>query len=133
MTQGKSLWGNLDSLDPVRTPAVVLNEQARFLSEETNFALLGEVLRMDSPSGGFLLSLRVVVPNLNRYTFEIMKVQYSELVYPVTVFADGQEFLANTMDEFLVLLEETLKSERVTRALATLKSESGGIGPTARI
>jgi len=120
----KNLWGDLSSLETVRTPKTILEEQANLLTDATGGVLVGEVTG-ESQFGGFCYNLDVLVPALNRYSYTILTVKYSVDAYPVTLTASRPlvyEQCGNE-EELMAAIEKILSSRDVRSALSTLKSQ----------
>lgn len=124
----KSLWGGLEDIDTVRTPSMILQEQAGLLGELTNEVLEGQVGRDNiQDDNRIAVSLYVVAPAIQRYRVQILSLNYSyATVYPVGVSDSIQGRLrqARTEDELLSILKEILSSSYVKNVIATLISES---------
>lgn len=124
----QNLWGDLGGLDNIRSPAVILQEQAALLGKLTNELLEGKVRRHSNPDDNrFEILLYVAAPALGPYRIQILELSYSlEKTYPV-MFRDSLDAKFLRVDDEVKLLEkleELLSSERVRRVLATLISES---------
>ena len=120
----KNLWGDLSSLEKVRTPKTILEEQASLLTDATGGMLVGEV-KDESLFGGFKYSLEVIVPALNRYSYTILTVDYPVDVYPVTLKASRPVVWdqCGNEEELVTGIEKILSSREIRSALATLKSQ----------
>ena len=124
----QNLWGSLDELDNIRSPAVILQEQAALLGKLTNELLEGVVKRQSEPRHNrFEALLYVVAPALGPYRIQILEISYSlEKTYPV-MFRETLDGRISRVDNEAILLkklEQFLSSERVRKVLATLISES---------
>ncbi len=85
----KNLWGDLPVDTDIRTPYIVLKEQASLLSEATNGLLVGSVNRTSLDKSIYLYkeydcecNLEIKVPSLNNYSISIVKVSYPINIYP---------------------------------------------------
>ena len=125
----ESLWGNLEGIDPARTPAMILQEQAGLLGKLTNEILEGIVGRdLIGDSNKMIVSLYVVAPALQRYRVKILGLDYSyATVYPVfvsnSIEGDGRQ-VARTESDLVSILKDILSSQRVQNVIATLIAES---------
>ena len=78
----KNLWGELPKTLRVRLPITVLKEQAAALTELTDGILTGSVLT--SRKGGRIsLTLRIVAPALDGYTYDVAYANHDIEGYPL--------------------------------------------------
>jgi hypothetical protein len=120
----KNLWGDLSSLAVVRTPKTMLEEQASLLTKATEGLLVGAV-QDEGRSGIFHYSLNVIVPALNNYTYEILRVNYPLEMYPLQLFCERPPISGTFGSEeaFEGAIEDILSSDEVRRVLSYLKSQ----------
>ena len=123
MQSEKNLWGNLPSLTNLHTPFTTLKQQAMMLGKMTNGLLVGEVLR-DQRSQDFIARLRINVPALNGYTYNVLEVNYPAELYPLKITdltGDlGKAIPCASEEEFEQVLGNILASEPVRRVVTTL-------------
>jgi hypothetical protein len=110
MTSNKNLWGDLPSIETIRTPYTLLKEQASILTEITKGLLIGEVIH-NQKDKLFVLILRIKAPSLNNYSYSVLEVQYPINLYPVFVknfasvnFNSVEKNLMNTANNPLMSL-----------------------------
>lgn len=124
----KSLWGGLEDIDTVRTPSMILQEQAGLLGELTNEVLEGQVGRdIVQDDNRIVVSLYIVAPAIQRYRVQILSLNYSyATAYPVRVSDSIRRSFtqAKTEDELLSILKGILSSSHVKNVIVTLISES---------
>ena len=127
----ESLWGSLEGIDTVRTPAMILQEQAGLLRELTKEVLQGKVKRdplVDMrQSGNVKVTLYIVAPALQGYSVKILDLEYSyTAAYPVIVNSsiDGTEWRASQEGSLIGILKRILSSGAITNIIATLIAES---------
>ena len=127
----ESLWGGLEDIDTVRTPSVILQEQAGLLGQLTNEVLQGKVKRdplVDlRESLNVKMTLYIVAPALQSYSVKILDLEYSyTAAYPVSVDSslDGSQWRATHEDGLKDILKRILSSQAVTNVIATLIAES---------
>ena len=123
-----SLWGDLSSLAPERTPSLVLGEQASLLQGATNEILLGRTHRNVLRAGSLVVvALQVIAPALQQYSVEILQLSYkASMPYPVSVrdvFSDS-DGTAESEHELRDMLRQILTSDEVRTILASLIAES---------
>ena len=124
----QNLWGNLEGLDTVRTPAIVLQEQAGLLGQLTNEVLEARVTReIIDTSSRINVSLYIIAPALQRYRVKILDVNYGfASVYPAIV-SDSLTLKRRTAESEPALdkiLGEILSSEGVRIIISSLIAES---------
>ena len=145
MANKQDLWGDFSGLETIRTPYIILKEQADILTKKTNGLLMGEVnfsqvkqiesLGLNFGEPGqlnknqlFVAFLRIKAPSLNNYTYSVVKVQYpiTEQGYPVLVNSlvdeNWQRHCASE-EEFQNALREILSSEQVKKVISALLSQ----------
>lgn len=124
-----NLWGELPLAEIFRTPIVILREQAAQLTELTNGLLVGQVDSFTSkarPKTPFASRLSIVVPALESYQFQIIRIYHNIMLYPLHVFDVVNEIEYDCDDEqqFLEVVGRTLSSKAVHKAIAALLSQS---------
>ncbi|MDE0140816.1 MAG: hypothetical protein OXI80_01865 [Caldilineaceae bacterium] len=127
----ENLWGGLEGIDSVRTPSMILQEQAGLLGKLTNEVLQGKVkrdplseLREDS---NVKMTLYIVAPALQGYSVKILDLDYSyTTAYPVKVTnsLEGSLWRASSESDLTGILKDILSSQRVTNIVAALIAES---------
>ena len=122
----KNLWGDLPIEDNVRTPYIILKEQASILTEATNGLLIGEVTKRRVNVNKTECDLIIKVPSINNYTISIVDIIYPATIYPLKVKGDFTKNTAvecNTEEELENILHEILSSKEVRRIISGLLSE----------
>lgn len=137
MDTTKSLWGELPLAEAIRTPLIILREQATLLTQITNALLEGvvtnqrvkpssEIFDPFGPNKSFLATLSIEAPALDGYVFQVLQVAYELALYPVEV----QDLVNNTSHtcaeekSFEDALKATLSSDAVRRAVGMLLAQS---------
>ncbi|MGB3298040.1 MAG: hypothetical protein WBA76_07205, partial [Phormidesmis sp.] len=130
-------------------PIQILKDQGAILTEATNGILIGEtksvVVAVDAETGdwfertvksthrefcvdsqSFGSSLRIRVPSLNSYIFDVLSISYPINLYPVIVrdFVNGTTTDCQTVAEYEQELKRTLSSEKVRLVISTLLSQA---------
>lgn len=126
MTKIKNLWGNLPLEDNIRTPYVILKEQASLLTESTNGLLVGEVSQEAAPdNSGLISTLEILVPSLNNYSISILSIERPIMLYPAKVIGiikdSSQE--CQTEEELERALAKILSGQPVKRIISGLLAE----------
>ena len=125
----KNLWGDLPELSDVRSPATILREQASLLTQMTKGTLQGEVSLLKRKDK-FDLTLRILAPALDNYSYTVLGVVYPIEMYPADVFdahnlppiprsCTDEESLQST-------LANILSSSRTQKVISHLLAQSKG-------
>lgn len=129
MDTTNNLWGNLPLAEDFRPPISILREQANKLTHLTAGLLEGEVspvkssLYKDKPLS---FRLNIVVPALESYSFAVLRVYHSILLYPVLIKDVVNDIIYECEDEdyFVISIEKILTSASVHRAISALLAQS---------
>jgi hypothetical protein len=78
------LWGDVPAGEKMQTPISILREQAGILSRKTNDELQGEII-VGKNDTEFTAKLRIIVPALNNFTVDILRITYPIGLYPVNI------------------------------------------------
>jgi hypothetical protein len=93
----EDLWGNLPEIKTLRTPLVILKEQAELLQEKTDGLLVGHV-KLSQDGTRFLYIFSIIAPTLNNYTYHLLTVMHDIGFYPLTL-VDNQGMGKEYSDE----------------------------------
>ncbi len=146
MVAAKSLWGDMPKdQDLPDIPSKILKEQGEILTEATSGILIGEikgnVIAIAAADDGiwlqktatdtsgselFVVSLRIKVPALNGYIFEVLSIEHSIELYPVTIrdYLNVTSTTCRNVDEYEQALTKVLSSKKVKSAVATLLAQA---------
>lgn len=144
MDTSKSLWGDLPLAETVRTPLIILREQATILTQMTNGLLTGVVskgrfnlvddpydLPFEDPASPpipmFRATLSIEAPALDGYIFQVLQTDYQlALLYPISVYdvVSKTNHTCADENEFLAVVGVILSSEGVRHAIGMLLSQS---------
>ena len=121
----ENLWGTLPSVDKIKTPLVILQDQAALLGDITNNQLVGYIEYFDYPSKGLSEArLYISVPALQNYKILILSLHFSYLeIYPVRLrntISDNQIIECKNEDEFKTALQNIFTSEHVQKIITAL-------------
>ena len=127
--QTQNLWGEIDTNMKLPDPVRLLQKQAALVEELTGGELVGRVRRRVTYSdvnGMFRITLGVLAPYLENYTFEIVDATYPPTIYPVVLVnaMTMDEFVCETEDEFVEKLGGVLRSEKVQKYISALIAHS---------
>ncbi len=128
----KNLWGDLPVEKNIRTPYIILKEQASILTEATNGILVGNVLKKandDESNPQVTCVLEIKVPSINNYSISIVGLLYPMLtIYPAKIMNIVKDTIVNdncqneeSIHEFL---GKILSSEEVRRIISALLNEA---------
>ena len=141
MNTETGLWGNLPLDEVVRTPLIILREQATILTKATSGLLTGEVSmisvqeydvfnnlveRTASNPPVFRATLSIEAPALDGYVFHVLQAEFSLVAYPVEVqdLLGKSKYECNDEEEFNKTLGAVLSSAGVRRAIGLLLAQS---------
>jgi len=121
----KNLWGDLKSIEDIKTPAAYLVEQANLLSKETENLLVG-VVETQKWGLGFRSDLIVEVPYMNNYRYSLLLVEYPLAMYSLKVYdlINKMNYKCDSQEQFIDSLRQILSSPAVHKVLATLKAQN---------
>jgi hypothetical protein len=118
------LWGELPDVEEIKTPFVILKEQAELLTEKTGGLLVGEASQRLFDEGfqeKFECVLRIVIPTLNNYNYTILSLSYGLGVYPLSLTAASKPPVeCSDEDEFKKELGKILKSKETQDVISKL-------------
>ncbi len=123
-----NMWGGLEDVETVRTPTAILRGQAEMLGKVTNKLLEGEVDVRTTGASLFYVDLNVIVPNLENYSYTVLTVKHSILIYPLEIVktVDGEDYECDNEEEFLRDLGTILSSKEMRGVISALLSQAKG-------
>ena len=104
----------------------ILKEQGSLLTDATDGSLIGEAALSDRHKQHFSAVLRIKVPSLNNYIYNIVKVEYPISIYPVTVIdltGKDQNSVCKSVDELRQKLKQILGSDKVKSVITALLAQ----------
>jgi hypothetical protein len=119
MAASTDLWGEIEATQ-MRTPLVILREQASLLGSKTK-NLVEASVKTHASGDHFHHSFDLVVPALDRYTYSLFKIIHGPSIYPVNVY--GEPTILLTEEQFLNWLGATLSSIETKRIISNLLSQ----------
>jgi hypothetical protein len=131
------LWGELPDVEEIKTPFVLLKEQAELLTEKTDGLLVGEVTqrqvkvrKQGQPTftfavptlQGFQCTFDIVVPTLNNYKYSLLSLVYKMMtLYPLDLSpANEPSVSCSDEEEFKKELGKILKSQKTQDIISKL-------------
>lgn len=127
----KNLWGDLPLAEAEeKSPAQVLDEQAKQLGPLTKNVLSGEVFKRPRNDGLFEATLYIVAEFLDEYRYAVCRIDYSPIsLYPLELYdlvgSQRENVRCKTEEELLDTLSYVLQSEKVRKVISSLIRESG--------
>ena len=119
MAASKDLWGEID-VARVRTPLVIMKEQAALLGTKTKNLVEASV--KTRPDGEqFVHSFNIVVPALGNYTYNLFSAAHGPEMYPVNIYR--QSDLLKNEEAFVQWLASKLSSPETKRIISNLLSQ----------
>lgn len=119
--ENKNLWGNLPEYEDIKTPYVILKEQASLLTKLTNGQLEATVTTT-SGTGASLIELSIEADLLG-YSVVILKVEHRNVIlYPLTVTPTlrRKSITCKNQSDLETALEAVFKSKEVRSIISNL-------------
>lgn len=117
-----NLWGDLPEVKEIRTPKMVLAEQASLLQQNTKGALTCDLVT--HPDGtGIRNTMRIVAPSLGNYSVVLVSVTHQVIAYPCDICSPFLGALIKTCDDetkLLPALQEILQDPKTRTLIANL-------------
>jgi len=114
------LWGELPDVEEIKTPFVILKEQAELLTKKTDGLLVGEVTQ-HQVGQGFQCMLDIVVPTLNNYKYRVLSLVYKMTLYPLNLSpANKPSVSCSDEDEFKKELGNIFKFQETQDVISKL-------------
>jgi hypothetical protein len=124
MTKTQNLWGELPTIEKIRTPLSILREQAAFLGQLTNRLLEGEVVVNSTTIEQIEAHLNIIAPTLDSYSVTILTIRYGFLdMYPVHLqhaLDDSVRISAKDEESLINALQRILTSVSVQKVIKVL-------------
>lgn len=121
---GKSLWGPMPDLSSIRTPHEILTQQGNYLSEMTDGILNIEIERLQK-NALFSYEFSIVVETC-QFRQVLLRLTHDIKLFP-SILRDeqsGEEYMANTQDEFENDLGTILTSETTRTIVRGLMAQA---------
>jgi hypothetical protein len=129
-----NLWGELPDVVPIKTPKMLVAEQAALLQEMTKGSLTADVVSEDDLNrriGGISNSMRLIAPSIGNYSVVLLKVNHDVMVYPCRIsspFLDlawGQcNSEAELEDALKNILQDPKTRNLISNLLAQIRAEN---------
>ena len=121
----RNLWGESFKPEPIRTPSIILREQASLVGKLTEYMLDANVDR-DRTNDYIRLDLSINAPALENYTYNVLSVTYDiHKIYPLTI-RNQQTYKSqecSNEEEFVEALHSILSSDQVKKVIVNLLSQ----------
>lgn len=126
MTQ-EDLWGDLPEVESLRTPLVILKEQAELLQEKTEGLLVGQIKSAQDVTR-FVYDFFIIAPTLNNYAYHLLTVMHDLGFYPLQLIDRqvGRKFKQCSSEKELKQgLREIFSSEKSKAVISKLLTHIG--------
>ena len=121
----ENLWPEFATDDVIRSPKIILREQASFLGKRTKNILTGNI-RTESWKNQFSHSFQIVAPNLNNYTYTLFTIVEEDIFGFPCKFQSESSFSIKSEEELLERLKVIFSSEETKKVINSLLSQSIG-------
>ena len=118
------LWPDLTGEPEVKSPLLILREQAAKLGAKTSNIIEAEVTANPSNNGGLYVRFMLKAPALNGYEYVLLSINQPVDLYPVNLTDDFFGDTAKNEQEFKQFLENLFKSERTVKIIRSLIAQS---------
>jgi hypothetical protein len=119
MAASTDLWGEIEATQ-IRTPLIILREQAALLGAKTK-NLVEASVKTHASGDTFRHSFDLIVPALGSYTYSLLAIVHGASIYPVKVEYKGTRL--DTEEQFVEWLGATLSSAETKRIVANLLAQ----------
>jgi hypothetical protein len=119
MAASTDLWGEIEATQ-IRTPLVILREQAALLGTKTK-NLVEASVKTHANGDAFAHNFNLVVPALDNYTYNLFTITHGPSIYPISVLYKSTQF--ETEQEFIEWLGAKLSSPDTKRIVANLLAQ----------
>lgn len=119
----ENLWPDFATDDIVRSPKIILREQASFLGKRTKNILTGNI-RTESYRNQFSHNFQIIAPNLDNYTYSLFTIVEEDIFgFPCKLRGENT-FSIKTEEELLERLKVIFSSEETKKVINSLMSQS---------
>lgn len=117
-----NLWGEIEIPEKIRTPLVILREQASLLGSKTNRLLEGEIEITRINPSDFVAKMNIVAPSLDGYSISVVSMYYGFDFYPLRLrdLLLMKEYKSHNESELITNLETILTSNEVRKIIKSL-------------
>lgn len=120
----KNLWGDIPSVEKIKTPFAILKEQAAILSELTKGLLIGHCV-IKKEANKFILTLAIVAPALDNYNCKVLQIYHDISMYPLNLTDIIMSRQYNCSDEqtYIQILGNVLSSDKTKKVIVGLLAQ----------
>lgn len=118
----EDLWGDMPDVETLKTPLLILKEQAELLQEKTKGMLVGQIVASQNGQN-FTYTFSIVAPTLNNYTYRVLMVSHALGFYPAVVYDSQKNNIAiscENEEEYKKCLSGLFSSEKNKAAISKL-------------
>ncbi len=126
-----SLWPSFGNIPAIKTPKVILKEQASYLESVTSGFIITEIITAAHPtlSNKVTHSIKITAPKVENYTTIIVEVDHDMIkLYPLTVISKIKampvSYTAANEDELLDLLKKVFEEKETIDTIQSLLIQS---------
>jgi hypothetical protein len=121
----KSLWPDFED-NSIETPKNILEEQGKFLSEQTKNILEVEISStpIEGEDNKIVHHFDIVAPALNNYKYRLLSITHSIEFYPLDVAYKGSYQRVLDEDQFVKKLSSIFNDESTIRIIKSLIAQS---------
>ena len=121
----RSMWGDLQNIELVKTPISYLREQSDILSEQTAYKLYGTVRPLSTTGDDISYIFVIRAPQL-KYEFSVVRISYKlNDFYPVGLldYLNSRASECKDEEEFLSKLKSILSNPNLIKRIQSLLSQ----------
>jgi len=125
MSNIEDLWGELPKVEKIKTPLMILKEQAEILSKKTNNLIEGFVDIIAPIPNSMRFRLKIKATALGGYTANIVEVRHDIRMYPIEVLNSqtGMSGSLQNESEYLEALTKIFQSEEIRNLISAVLAQ----------
>jgi len=130
----KSLWPSFGDVPAIKTPKIILQEQAAFLEKESNKYIISEVITTIGLNSSNKLThvLRITAPKIENYTAAIVQLDHDSIkLYPTTLISRIKPmpvtYTINNEQELLDMLKKVFEEKETLETIKSLFAQTKAI------
>ncbi|MFC0184054.1 hypothetical protein SAMN04515674_102406 [Pseudarcicella hirudinis] len=123
MTNTENLWPDIIMEEEIRSPKIILKEQANFLGEITKNILAGEV-DTSSFNNTIFNSFSIVAPLLNNYKYKLFEIRHTMVLYPCSIEFEGITIKILNEKDLVDVLKSIFNNDTTKKVIQSLIAQS---------
>lgn len=125
MTTTDNLWPEFSLDEVVRSPKMILTEQAEFLAKGTKNLLNANIKVTAFSDNSIIYYFEIVAPNLNGYKYNLFTLYQQDIFfYPLTLSRNEERYLINNEADLLEALKSVFSADLTKRIINSLIAQS---------